>query len=144
MKSNLGFYVQKINDIVKDTETIGESMNPFFEEVRTALDTDQVASLGAGKIGEIKTNFTAGVAQYDAMLTTIKGLRPPAKVLGIHKKLEKSFSSYVASCQAMVDALDSEAGTVAQAQFDQAEKEQDEQTDSIAFCIQRMTSILLK
>lgn len=32
------FYVQTINDLVKETEKIGETMNPNYEEIRQALD----------------------------------------------------------------------------------------------------------
>ncbi len=38
MRPNLGFYVQTINDLVKETEKIGETMNPNYEEIRQALD----------------------------------------------------------------------------------------------------------
>ena len=30
------FYVQTINDLVKETEKIGETMNPNYEEIRQA------------------------------------------------------------------------------------------------------------
>ena len=42
MRPNLGFYVQTINDIVKTTEDIGEVMNPYYEEVRQAIDKNKV------------------------------------------------------------------------------------------------------
>lgn len=144
MKPNLGFYVQKINDIVQETEAVGETMNPHFEEIRAALDTDKVSELSTEKLSEIHTSFTTGVAKYDEMFTTIKGLKPTARVIGIHKKLERAYGDYVASCQAMVDAIDVTAGTVDQVAFDASEKAQDENTDGIAFCIQRMTGLLMK
>lgn len=144
MKANLGFYIQKINDIVKETEAIGETMNPYFEEVRNAIDADTVGELSTDKLTEVHANFAKGTASYQGLLNTIKGLKAPAKVIGIHKKLEKSYTDYVAGCQEMVDAIDPAAGSVDQAAFDGAEKKQDETTDTIAFCIQRMTSLLMK
>ena len=42
MRPNLGFYVQTINDIVKTTEDIGEVMNPYYEEVRQAIDKNEL------------------------------------------------------------------------------------------------------
>ena len=38
VRPNLGFYVQTINDLVKETEAIGEKMNPNYEEIRKAID----------------------------------------------------------------------------------------------------------
>jgi len=31
-KPNLGFYVQKINDVVTPSENVGEEMNPSYEK----------------------------------------------------------------------------------------------------------------
>ncbi|MBP1040418.1 hypothetical protein I6N95_05255 [Vagococcus sp. BWB3-3] len=144
MKINLGFYIQKINDIVKETEAIGETMNPYFEEIRTAIDNETVGQLSADKLTEIHDNFAKGTTSYQGLLDTIKGLKAPAKVIGIHKKLEKSYTDYVAGCQAMVESINPSEVTVDAAAFDKAEKKQDETTDTIAFCIQRMTSLLMK
>lgn len=144
MKPNLGFYVQKINDVVQETEKIGETMNPYFVEIRTALDEDKVSELSTEKLTEVESIFTEGVAKYAEMFKTIQALRPPARVIGIHKKLEKAYGTYVTSCQAMATSIDAKAGAVDQAAFDASEKAQDEQTDVIAFCIQRMTGLLMK
>lgn len=144
VKANLGFYIQKINDIVKETETIGETMNPYFEEVRNVIDNGTVDQLSTDKLTEVHENFAKGTASYQGLLDTIKGLKAPAKVIGIHKKLEKAYTDYVAGCQEMVDAVNPSAATVDSAAFDDAEKKQDETTDTIAFCIQRMTSLLMK
>lgn len=142
MKPNLGFYVQKINDIVTETEAIGDKLNPFFVDVRTSLDNNE--ELSSERLTEVHTNFSAGAARYEEMLATITTLKAPVKVIGIHKKLEKAYTSYVAACKDMVDSIDAPAGKVDREKFDDSEKEQDETTDVIAFCIQRMTSLLLK
>lgn len=144
MKANLGFYIQKINDIVKETEAIGETMNPYFEEVRNALDENKADTLSVDKLTEVHDSFVKGTASYQSLLETIEGLRAPAKVIGIHKKLEKSYTDYVAGCQEMVDAINPSEGSVNQVKFDEAECKQDETTDTIAFCIQRMTNLLMK
>ncbi|MGX7196767.1 hypothetical protein [Enterococcus olivae] len=141
MKPNLGFYVQKINDIVKDTEAIGEEMNPCFEEIRQAIDEDKTAEISEEKRNEIVKVFEEGTKKYQAMKTTIAALRPPARVMGIHKKFERSYFEYVEGCEEMIASLSEGVDAAA---FNAAEAKQDEATDTIAFSIQRMTGLLLK
>ena len=66
MRPNLGFYVQTINDIVKTTEDIGEVMNPYYEEVRQAIDKNKVNDLTAERIAEIQAKFKEGTEKYNA------------------------------------------------------------------------------
>ncbi len=142
MKPNLGFYVQTINKIVQDTEAIGETMNPNYEELRNAIDTQTVASFTPERLAEIADVFAAGTQQYETMMAKISTLRPPARVMGIHKKFERSYKMYVEGCQEMIASIRNTEG-VDVAAFDASEKKQDEATDDISFSIQRMTKILL-
>ncbi|OTO30166.1 hypothetical protein A5876_000732 [Enterococcus sp. 3C8_DIV0646] len=75
------------------------------------------------------------------MLEKISKLRPPANVMGIHKKFERAYMKYVAGCDEMILSLDNK---IDQEAFDAAEAKQDEATDEISFAIQRMTALLLK
>lgn len=143
MRPDLGFYVQTINKIVTDTEEIGEKMNPSYEEIRSAIDEGKTAELAPEKLAEIAGKFQKGTDQYAAMLKQVSGLRPPAKVMGIHKKFERSYMKYVAGCQEMIDSLQTENGLDVAA-FDASEQKQDDATEEISFSIQRMTSLLLK
>ena len=68
MRPNLGFYVQTINDIVKTTEDIGEVMNPYYEEVRQAIDKNKVNDLTAERIAEIQHAYTEYVAGCNEMI----------------------------------------------------------------------------
>lgn len=72
MRPNLGYYVQNINDIVQDTEKIGEEMNPHYEIIRKAIDEDKLAELTPEKIAEVVDVFTAGTKKYKAMLAQIE------------------------------------------------------------------------
>lgn len=143
MKPNLGQYVQMINRVVTETEEIGGTMHPYFEEVRTALDTDET-KLTKGTLTEVHEKFSEGTAKYQELSTLITTQKAPVKVMGIHKKLEKSYVSYVAACQKMVDSIDVESGKVNREAFDASEVEQDEISGTVAFCIQRMTGLLSK
>ena len=105
MRPNLGFYIQNINKIVQDTEEIGDTLNPQYEEVRQAIDADKVNELTAEKLAAIVDTFEKGTAKYVAMYTQVSKLRPPAQVLGIHKKFENSYKMYVEGCQAMIASL---------------------------------------
>ncbi|KAF1295528.1 hypothetical protein BAU15_03010 [Enterococcus sp. JM4C] len=143
MRPNLGFYVQTINDIVTDTEKIGEEMNPSYEKLRTALDENKLDSLSSEELKEISTLFETGTDKYRAMSKKISTLRPPAAVMGIHKKFERSYLNYVAGCEEMLNSINTADG-IDKAAFDAAEEKQDTATDEIAFAIQRMTNLLLK
>ncbi len=141
MRPNLGYYVQTINDIVQDTEQIGETMNPDYEVIRQAIDEEKLSELTPEKMAGTIESFQEGTAKYKAMLEKIGTLRPPAKVMGIHKKFERSYQKYVAGCEEMIlslqgDAIDTEL-------FNASEKKQDEATDEISFAIQRMTKLLM-
>lgn len=143
MKPNLGYYIQNINDIVKETEDVGETMNVFYEEVREAIDNGTVAELAPERIAEIQRIFEEGTQKYVVMLEKVSQLRPPARVMGIHKKFERSYIEYVAGCNEMVLSLDPEKGIDTDL-FNRSEEKQDKATDDISFAITRMSNLLLK
>lgn len=142
-KPNLGFYIQKINDVVTASEEIGEEMNPSYELIREAIDSDKVAEVTAEELKSTKELFLSGTEKYRGLLAEIKGLKAPVKVMGIHKKLEKAFTNYVEGCQEMVDAIDVDNNSVNQELFNTSEVKQDEATDLISFCIQRVTQLVM-
>ncbi|MFC0232458.1 hypothetical protein ACFFIF_00445 [Vagococcus entomophilus] len=142
MRPNLGYYVQKINDLITETEKTGEAMHPYFEEVRQSLDEKKTIS--ADKIAEVEKEFQKGLAKYLELSQAITALQPPVKVIGIHKKLEKSFQNYVAGCKEMTASLDAENGSIDEVAFNQSEEKQDQATEVISFCIQKMTTTLMK
>lgn len=144
MKANLGLYVQTINVIVETTEKTGEEMSPFYEELRQALDENKVETLPAERFDEIVEKFKAGTATYRNLSEQISRMKPPVKVIGIHKKLERTYVEYVAGCQDMVDSINTETRTVDKSAFDASEVKQDESSETITFCITRMTQLLLK
>lgn len=143
MRPNLGYYVQTINKIVQDTEEIGEKMNPSYEVIRQAIDKNKLADVSTEQLTEILALFNEGTVDYKNMLATIRGLRPPANVMGMHKKLERSYMNYVAGCEEMIQSIDLEKGVDIKG-FDAAEEKQDVATDDISVAIQRMTNVLLK
>ncbi|MEG0254391.1 hypothetical protein [Vagococcus sp.] len=142
-KPNLGYYIQKINDIVTASEEVGEEMNPSYEVVREAIDANKVADLTEEQLKSTHELFTNGTTKYREMLGEIKGLNAPIKVMGIHKKLEKAFESYVEGCQEMIDSINLEAVSVDADKFNASEAKQDEATDNISFCIQRVTQLVM-
>lgn len=143
-KPNTGFYVRVINDAITESESIGEKMNPSYEVIREAIDNKTLEKVELEKLKEIHQAFTEGTDRYRVISAMITEIKPPIKVMGIHKKLEKAFELYVEGCQAMVDSIQLDKGTVDAAAFDASEAIQDEATDSIAFSVQRMTSLIMK
>jgi hypothetical protein len=143
VKPNLGYYVQNINDIVKETEEVGEKMNVYYEEIRTAIDEGKTVDLAPERIAEIQRIFEEGTKEYKRMLEQVSQLRPPARVMGIHKKFERSYIEYLAGCNEMVLSLDPEKGIDVDL-FNRSEEKQDKATDDISFSITRMSNLLLK
>lgn len=143
MNPNIGYYIQTINEIVKTTENIGGEMNHYYEEVRQAIDKGTTDQLTSDKLKEIRTVFGQGTQQYEGLLQKIEALRPPARVMGIHKKLERAYVNYIAGCKEMIASLNEENG-VDTALFNASEVKQDEATDVITFSITRMSNLLLK
>lgn len=143
MKPNLGYYVQKINDIVKETEDVGEKMHEHYEEIRTAIDNETTTDISSERLAEIQTIFRKGTHEYQLMLEKVSKLRPPAQVMGIHKKFERSYIEYLAGCNEMVLSLDPEKGVDVDL-FNKSEEKQDKATDDLSFAITRMSNLLLK
>ncbi|MBL1230436.1 hypothetical protein IW492_14475 [Enterococcus sp. BWB1-3] len=143
MKPNIGYYIQVINDIVQETEKVGEEMNGHYEELRQAIDDKKEADISKEKLAEVQGIFNEGTEKYEVFLKQILGLRPPVKVIGIHKKLERCYTEYVAGCKEMVLSLDPEKG-LDTALFNASEEKQDKATDDISFCITKMSNLLLK
>lgn len=142
MKPNLAYYVQKINDIVKETEEVGEKMNVYYEEIRVAIDEDNVSEVTPERITEIRTIFENGTKEYTLLLEKASQLRPPARVIGIHKKFERSYIDYLEGCKEMVASLNAEKG-IDIALFNASEERQDKATDDISFSITRKSNLLL-
>lgn len=143
MLPNIGYYVQSVDNIVKQTEEIGEQMHPKYEMIRQAIDEKKVAELNSEQLTEVVQLFEAGTKQYRAMLKKVSTLRPPAKVMGIHKKFERAYLSYVAGCEEMIQSIDVEKGIDTDL-FEASEKKQDQATDDISLAIQKMTNLLMK
>ncbi|MGM0213444.1 hypothetical protein [Enterococcus sp. AZ109] len=139
MRPNVGFYAGEINALIKNTEEMGEKLHPSYEEIRTAIDEKK--ELDSERVSEIHELFAEGTKFYQLNLEKIKLLKPPAKVMGNHKKFEKAYTEYVAGCQEMTDSLVPEVNVEA---FDAAEQKQDNATDVIYKTIQKITNLLLK
>ena len=126
-------------------ESLSEiSGNPRYQFQQVDIcDADKLADVSAEELKATHELFSNGTEKYRGLLAEIKGLKAPAKVMGIHKKLEKSFTAYVEGCQAMVDSIDLDNNTVNQELFNTAETNQDAATDEISFCIQRVTQLVM-
>ncbi len=141
MRPNTGFYAGEINEIVQNTEKMGERLHPSYEEIRKALDEKKINEFEMERLSEIHDLFEEGTHFYQLNLEKIGMMKPPAKVMGNHKSFQKAYIQYVAGCQEMTDSLLPEVNEEA---FNAAEKKQDEATDIIYKTIQKITNLLLK
>jgi len=140
LKPNPNFYVQKLNQIVKDTEKVGENMNPNYEEIRSLIDEDKIDELTEERRLEALEVFKEGTTKYRDFLKNLKSLRAPARVMGAHKKFEHSYQNYVDGCEDMIESISNELDVKA---FDEAEQKQDDATDGIASSLQKITRLLM-
>lgn len=143
MLPNMGYYVQAVDRMVKETEEIGETMHPKYQVIREAIDQNKTADLSSEELTEISGLFKEGTKKYQLILKKISQLRPPAKVMGIHKNFEKAYISYVAGCEEMIQSITIKDG-VDVAFFNASEEKQDKATENISSAIQKMTNLLLK
>lgn len=60
MLPNIGYYVQSIDQIVKETEAIGEGMHPKYEVIRNAIDEGKTSDLDKSTLEEIILLFEEG------------------------------------------------------------------------------------
>ena len=143
MLPNIGYYVQSVDRMVKETEEIGEQMHPKYQVIREAIDQKKTEDLSPEELAEIVHLFEEGTKKYRVILKKISQLRPPAKVMGIHKSFEEAYTSYVAGCEEMTQSIQPESG-VDHDLFDASEEKQDQATENISSAIQKMTNLLLK
>ncbi|MFS0927090.1 hypothetical protein [Enterococcus durans] len=143
MLPNMGYYVQAVDRMVKETEEIGETMHPKYQVIGEAIDQNKTADLSSEELTEISGLFKEGTKKYQLILKKISQLRPPAKVMGIHKNFEKAYISYVAGCEEMIQSITTKDG-VDVALFNASEEKQDKATENISSAIQKMTNLLLK
>lgn len=143
MLPNMGYYVQAVDRMVKETEEIGETMHPKYQVIREAIDQNKTADLSSEELTEISGLFKEGTKKYQLILKKISQLRPPAKVMGTHKNFEKAYISYVAGCEEMIQSITTKDG-VDVALFNASEEKQDKATENISSAIQKMTNLLLK
>lgn len=141
MRPNKGYYAREINDIVQNTEKMGEKLHPSYEEIRTAIDEGKINEIDPEQLKDIHELFQEGTEYYRINLEKINLLKPTARVMGNHKLFEKAYRNYVDGCQLMTDSLVPEVNP---ASFDEAEKQQDAATDTIYKVIQKITNLLLK
>lgn len=130
--------MRTVNEVVTRTEEIGEELNPYYEIIRQAIDEEKVADLELSTLQNVEKEFTTGTKEYEEMLQKILSLKPTVKILGVHKKFQRAFETYVEGCQEMCDSIDTEKGTVDVEKFNDSEAKQDEATKVITFCIQRI------
>lgn len=83
MLPNIGYYVQSIDQIVKETEAIGEGMHPKYEVIRNAIDEGKTSELDKSTLEEIILLFEEGTKKYRAMLKKV--------VLCVHQQKQWAF-----------------------------------------------------
>lgn len=139
MRNTVPYYAKNIQTLVETIENVGEEMNPYFQKIRDSIDNHTIENLSKEELKKTYEVFTEGVEKYQSLLPMLSSVRPPAKILGMHKRLESVAKKYVDSCQQMTDAVH---GTLNEEAFNESEKDQDRLTDDLAFCVQRISTLI--
>ncbi len=142
MKQNQGYYIQKINETIQETEKVGEEMNPYYEKIREGIDQNKNEIISENQRIQTIEVFKQGIQKYHLLLEQLVNLKAPAKAIGIQKKLEKAYTDYLTGCEEMLIAIQDEKIDIKN--FNDSELKQDEASETISFCIQKMTNFFLK
>lgn len=130
-------YAQTLNDVLQRTQEIQEELNPKFQEIKTALQKNELEQMQSAHYLTIQGDFQHGTDEYAQLTQQLADLRAPARFMGIHMNLVQAYRAYVQACQQMIDSM-KDNRTVDLEQFQQSEQDQDQATDEIAKCLQRL------
>lgn len=138
---SLQTYFQMINQMITDTEETGASMNPYYKEIREAMDQNQEVS--AETLAKVYTQFETGVEKYEQLFSQLERVNVPVKLMGLHKQLVAAYRHYFDACQEMLKSVNPDQGLNVE-QFEQSEKDQDTYSNKITSVIGRMTAGLMR
>lgn len=139
MKPNdINHYLPQLTEVIQSTEETGDQMNADFERLRQAVDDNQVSDLGQTTLTAIKETFQRGTDTYLENVNKLQQASVPVRLLGRHKQLVSAYRNYQEACQAMVDAIDTDAVAVNATIFNEAEHEQEHMMSKVTATTQRI------
>lgn len=138
---NIGQYFQKINDVITNTEEMGSKMNPYYEELRTAIDENKEVTTET--LAKVYTIFEEGTEVYHQYQANVEKMAAPVKLMGLHKKFVKAYVEYVAACDDMLASVNPDEGLNVE-QFNASEKAQDEASQKVSAAVSRMATMLMR
>lgn len=139
MKKNLMMtFARTLSQVIEETQTIQQGLEPYYTKLREALDQAQLDQIDAANLADIKAEFQDGTERYRGLQERLQQLQAPARFLGKHRSLVTAYTTYVTACQAMTDSINLDRHQVDQAQFDQAETDQTEAMNRIIRLVQTL------
>lgn len=138
---NIGQYFQTINDLITNTEEMGSKMNPYYEEIRTAIDEDKAVS--DEELAKVYTVFEEGCETYHQYQAKVENMKAPVKLMGLHTKFVKAYVAYVEACDAMLESVNPDEGLNVE-QFNNSEKLQDEASQKVSAIVARMAGMMMR
>lgn len=130
-------FANTINNAIKVTEEVQERLNPFFEELKAAMDADKVKEMESAKYLEILSEFQDGTDEYKKIADSLSKIKAPARFMGVHHNLTSAYKAYAVACQDMVDSMGDDRVINVEA-FNDSELRQEKESDSIAKYIQKI------
>ncbi|AVK64430.1 hypothetical protein C5Z26_10050 [Lactobacillus sp. CBA3606] len=142
-KATMATYMPVLSKVIENTEKMGEQMNPGFEKIRQAVDTDAIAKMVPAEFNDIQMEFTDGTEQYQKNLQQLKQAAVPARLIGKHRNLLAAYDAYTTACAAMTASLKIADQTVDVAAFNQAEKDQEAAMTHVSNDVQRIMTMVM-
>ncbi|TYC47895.1 hypothetical protein ESZ50_10735 [Weissella muntiaci] len=133
-------YITKLSEIVQETEAAGERVAPFFEKLAQAIADDAVAAMPSAEFKEIAVEFDDVVEVYQVATKKLSALKAPARMIGGHTVLNKTFAQYTDATEVMAQALDVSGQKIDMVAFNQSEEDQDALMTKFYSQVQRLMS----
>ncbi|UQS83226.1 hypothetical protein [Bombilactobacillus thymidiniphilus] len=133
-------YVNTLNEIIETTQQVQEKLNPGYQEIKAALEQENLINMDASHYLQIQSSFQMGTDEYAELTKKLQQTKAPARIMGVNMLLVDAYKDYVVACQSMVDSMHDDR-TVDQEQFLAAEQAQDKATDLISKHLQKMNQM---
>lgn len=142
-KATVQTYMPVLSKVIESTEKMGETLNPSFEKLRQAIDTDAVAKMVPAEFNDIQMEFSDGTEQYQKNLDQLKKALVPVRLIGRHRNLVAAYEAYTNACAAMTNSLNVTDQTIDVPAFDQAEKDQEAEMTRVSNDVQRIMNMVM-
>lgn len=130
-------YAAQMSNLLGAIEKIGETSQPYYDQLKNAIENNTLIEMPKSEFDEIKREFTRAVASHKEVLDVMKRMDVPVRFTGMHEVMVKYYQDYVESTEKMADSVN-EGQTVNFKNFNEADKEQDEYIEKFSLQLKKI------